>query len=279
MRKWFAYRHGELDYYRFSLYHFGTNMQTVYVFRIGDVLVDTAQSKSRNNLLSALEGRDVGSVVLTHHHEDHTGNAALIRREFNAEIYAHPECVDLLSRGPYITPLGRMISGNVEKVAANPVADLEVLDFGCTRLQAIYTPGHCDDHIAFYEPDRGWLFPGDLYVADRIKYFESNEDIDMQISSLERMCALDFDVLLCSHNPKLKNGKARLARKLELFKQFYGDVADMHRKGMSAQDIFKATGRKENKFYKIMTVGHFTAVNMVKSVIRAEQQKEKARGF
>lgn len=31
----------------------------------------------------------------------------------------------------------------------------------CT-LTVLHTPGHSDDSVCFYEPDRGWLFAGDL---------------------------------------------------------------------------------------------------------------------
>jgi glyoxylase-like metal-dependent hydrolase (beta-lactamase superfamily II) len=187
---------------------------------------------------------------------------------------AHPICAELMTKGFLVSPLGRLISGNVRKVEVEPLADDEMLELGDYTLQVIPTPGHTPDHVAFYEPNRGWLFSGDLYVADRIKYFETNEDIKVQINSLERLVALDFDVLLCSHNPKLKDGKIRLERKLELFKTFYAEVIRLHQKGEKAEQILKSLGRKENNFYKYLTVGHFTAVNMVKSVLKAEELKE-----
>jgi glyoxylase-like metal-dependent hydrolase (beta-lactamase superfamily II) len=273
MKQWKVYRLGDLEYFRFSVYTLGVKMQTVYAFRIGEVLIDTAQSRSKENLKLALGASPVQTVLLTHHHEDHSGNAAWVRHKFKADIYAHPLCVEIMKKGPAVSPLGRIISGPVRKAVVQPVLDRQTLDLGPVRLTAIYSPGHTDDHIAYHAPDRGWLFSGDLYVADRIKYFEANEEIDVQIASLEKLTALDFDVLLCSHNPKLKQGKKRLVRKLELFRHFYGDVAAMHEKGMTAADIFKSTGRKENTFYKYITVGQFTAMNMVRSVIRAEEKK------
>lgn len=254
-----------------SLYRFGSNVQTVYIFRIGDVLIDTGQRLSRASVREALGGTRIAHILLTHHHEDHSGNAAWMAARYNARLYGHRLCAELMRNGPYISPLGILLSGGVDKAAVQPVEDGELLDFDRVKLKAVHTPGHTDDHLAFYDADRGWLFPGDLYVADRIKYFETNESIADQIASLEKLVALDFDVLLCSHNPKLKEGKKRLARKLELFREFYGEVADRHRHGQSAAEIFRATGRRENYFYKYLTVGHFSAINMVRSVIRDEQ--------
>ncbi len=268
--RWWTYTHDDLEYYRFSIYHFGSNMQTVYAFRLGDLMIDTGHSRSHKNLRAGLHDHSLRTLLLTHHHEDHTGNAAFLKKKYGVEVKAHPICARMMTNGFTVTPLGRLISGHVAKTQVEALEDRQVLDLGKYKLEAIFTPGHTDDHVAYYEPNKGWLFPGDLYVADRIKYFESNENIKTQIDSLKKMLALDFDTLLCSHNPQLKNGKKRLSRKLELFEQFYGEVIRLHHQGLSANEILKALGRKENYFYKFMTVGHFTAVNMVKSVLKAE---------
>ena len=268
--RWWTYTHDDLEYYRFSVYRFGSNMQTVYAFRMGEILIDTGQSNSRRNVKAALNGHSIHSILLTHHHEDHTGNVAYLKYKHESEVKAHPICADRMTNGFTVSPLGRVISGNVAKAKVEYVLDGEVLDFGRYTLQAIYTPGHTDDHMAYYEPNKGWLFSGDLFVADRIKYFESNEDIKVQIESLKKMVALDFNTLLCSHNPQLKKGKERLSRKLELFVQFYGEVLRLNKKGLSETEILKSLGRKENYYYKFMTIGHFTAVNMVKSVLKSE---------
>lgn len=268
--KWWKYNFEELTYYRFSIYHFGMNMQTVYLYRFGEHLVDTAQRNSRENIDVIIEGRPISNIFLTHYHEDHTGNAAYLQKINNAKIFAHPICAEMMTKGFTVSPLGRLISGNVSKAVVNSMADGEVVYLDGYQLQAIYTPGHTNDHTAFYEKNRGWLFSGDIYVADRIKYFESNEDIKEQIKSLKKLVALDFDVLFCAHNPKLKGGKKRLERKLELFESFYNEVLRLNTQGLDDNEILKALGRKENFFYKFMTVGHFTAVNMVKSVLKAE---------
>ena len=49
--------------------------------------------------------------------------------------------------------------------------------------------GHCRDHTVYLEASAGWLFAGDLYLGERIKYFRGNERIDQQIASLRRVLA------------------------------------------------------------------------------------------
>ena len=268
--RWWSYQLDELNYYRFSLYHFGRNMQTVYMYHFGDVLIDSAQSNSDKNVRTALLDKSIDTILVTHHHEDHSGNLAWLKDENDALVYAHPKAAKKLTRGFTVSPLGRLISGKVDKVKTLAIEDGQRIEAGPFQIIAVHTPGHTDDHMAYHVPERGWLFSGDMYVADKIKYFESSEDISLQIESLKKMTLLDFDALLCSHNPKTHDGKKRLLRKLDLMENFYGEVMKLHDKGMSANDILKAMGRKENHFFKIMTVGHFTAVNMVKSVLRSE---------
>lgn len=256
--------------FRFSIFRLNRNLQTVYLYHLGNTLIDTAQSKSRDTVLEHISDLPVEQILLTHFHEDHTGNAAFLSRHFNAPVYAHPICAKMISDGLKIPPLGALISGGVEKVQVHDLHDTEPVDAGKYKLQPIHTPGHTPDHYSYYVAEKGWLFSGDLYVADKIKYFSEEESMKQQIQSLEKLCALDFEVLFCSHNPKLKDGKARLLKKLQDFKDFYGNVIDLYQQGYDFNAILRKTGRKENTFYNVVTLGSFNAINMVKSVLRDE---------
>lgn len=267
--RYWTYHEGDLHYYRFSLYYWGRNMQTVYAFRFGNVLIDSAQHNSRANVRTALAGKYPEMIFVTHHHEDHTGNLAWIVKESGAVAMAHALAARKLTRGFTVSPLGRLISGSVEKVPVKAIETGRPVQAGKYEVIPVHTPGHTNDHMVYYVPSEGWLFSGDMYVADRIKYFESTEDIGLQMESLHKMVALDFDMLLCSHNPKIHDGKKRLIRKLDLMENFYGEVLRLYNQGMTDTEILKALGRKENYFYKFMTAGQFTSVNMVRSAIRS----------
>ena len=34
------------------------------------------------------------------------------------------------------------------------------------RFDVLETPGHSPDHVCLWEPERGWLFTGDLFLAE-----------------------------------------------------------------------------------------------------------------
>ncbi|MCO5234199.1 MAG: MBL fold metallo-hydrolase [Chitinophagales bacterium] len=256
--------------YRFSVYRFNKNVQTVYVYFLGDTLIDTGQSHSRDIVIKSLENHNVKKIILTHHHEDHSGNASFLSNLFKIPVYGHAQTVGFLKNGMKLSPLAKYLTGNVDSVNVLKIDNNQLIDTGLTQLQAIHTPGHSVDHFAYYSKEKGWLFSGDLYVADKIKYFADFESMKQQIESLQLLTNLDFDTLLCSHNPKLKNGKLHLQKKLQDFQDFYGTVVDLYNKGYNIEAILKKTGRRENSVYSILTMGSFCATNMVKSVLKDE---------
>ena len=260
----------DLAYYRFSVYRMGQNVQTVYTFHLGNTLIDTAHSNSRLEVLQRFESKGIEKILLTHYHEDHSGNAGYLKRKWHIPVYGHSETGKMLKKGYNVSPLSKVISGNVSRVEVTPLLETDDFFAGQYKIQPIFTPGHSHDHYSYYVPEKGWLFSGDLFVAERIKYFANFESISEQIKSLKKLCSLDFDVLLCSHNPKTKNGKEHLQRKLQNFEDFYGTVARLNKEGLSPTEILTKTGRKENAFYNMITLGNFNAVNMVKSVLKDE---------
>jgi len=43
------------------------------------------------------------------------------------------------------------------------------------EMVPVHTPGHAKDHTIYFLQDAGVLFSGDLYLADKIKFFRSDE--------------------------------------------------------------------------------------------------------
>lgn len=272
MVKYWRYNHQNVEYYRFSVYRMNKNVQTVYMYYFDGLLIDTGMRHARNEVCQIFQNHDVQKIVLTHHHEDHSGNVAYLMKHFNIHAYAHPLAVDIIKKGYKVSPLASLVNGEVERAYMHP---LEEKSFSTYKYSVfpIYTPGHCNDHYCYYVPEQGWLFSGDIYVADKIKYFVYYEDFGKQIRSLQKLIALDFDVLFCSHNPKTINGKQHLINKLQFFIDFYEKTIALHQKGMKPGEILKTLGMKENNFYAVITLGNFTAINMVQSAIKSYENK------
>jgi len=274
----FKYEFDGVHYYRFSVYRLGSNVQTVYTFVLDDVLIDTAQSHNRDNILQVAKDHHIAKIILTHHHEDHSGNVAFLMDELDIDAFAHPETVRILKKGIKVSPLSRLLSGDVAGAHLKPLAETDRIVTEKYSLQPIYTPGHCSDHYCYYEAEKGWLFSGDLYVADKIKYFASFESLLTQIESLKKLIALDFDVLFCSHNPKTHGGKQRLKNKLQFFEDFAGTVTGYYEQGHNARQIFALMGKKDYYVNNYLTLGNFCAENMVHSVVKDLKKMKSATG-
>jgi glyoxylase-like metal-dependent hydrolase (beta-lactamase superfamily II) len=258
--------------FRWTSYLFGRRYRlAVQAYFVDGLLIDTGPGKLREEVLADLSPLPIEQIFLTHHHEDHTGNlAALCAPLPNVPIYAHPRCAALLKNPPRISLAEKLTWGNHTAVQTIQPVDTELSTFKYT-FTPIYTPGHAIDHLALHEPNEGWLFSGDLYVHPYITYFVANECMATQIKSLKKLLALDFERLLCSHSTEQQNGHTLLRQKLQFFQTFSGRVLHWHGEGLSDKEIMRKMQLKERWMIKILSGGWLSALNMVRSVLRAQR--------
>jgi glyoxylase-like metal-dependent hydrolase (beta-lactamase superfamily II) len=246
----------------------GTPLMTVFSFRAGSTLIDTGQSHMRREVLEMARSEKIQTVLLTHCHEDHSGNARAINAGLGIPVYGGTLTADKLSRPSRILPYQRLIWGPSEPVALRVLPD-EGIEADGLRFIPVHTPGHAKGHLVYLIPEEGWLFSGDLYLSDRIKYFRADERIDEQITSLKRVLTLDFDALFCAHHPKPANGKAFIRRKLQSLEDFYGRTTELAEQGLDPAAIMKELRLREVWKIKLLCFGNVSMENMVRSAIRA----------
>ncbi|MEO7886605.1 hydroxyacylglutathione hydrolase [Polaromonas sp.] len=134
------------------------------------------------------------SILVTHHHADHTGGVAALRETWGATVYGPatesiPQPYTPLRGGDSVTALG--------------------LDF-----QVIDVPGHTAGHIAFYTPEldnRPLLFCGDtLFSGGCGRLFEGTPA--QMLTSLDKLAALPGNtVVCCTHEYTLSNLRFAMA--------------------------------------------------------------------
>ncbi len=167
----------------------------------GSLVVDTGFPWARRRLRAALidlgANRTITTVVNTHYHEDHTGNNDLIAALCGAHVLAHLEAVPEI-RFPTEPRWYRSFLFGPSRIA-------EVEEIGAIvttqhlQFQVIETPGHCPGHICLFEPNRKWLFSGDLYVAADLDSQLSDADGPKWISSLETALELKPEWMFDAH--------------------------------------------------------------------------------
>ncbi len=184
---------GPVTAYQLGYSPIGPPLMSVHLYVLDTVLIDTAQRHMRTEVIGMLKDHVIERILLTHYHEDHSGNAAEIHRMFSAEVLGHSLTAEKMNGGLNILPYQHLVWGKAGQVKVTPLPDC--IDTGCYRFIPVHTPGHSKDHTVYLETRNGWLFSGDLYLGDRIKYFRSDEKFSDQIDSLKIVLTLDFNAL------------------------------------------------------------------------------------
>src|SRR5205807_7740438 len=115
-------------------------------------------------LLDAVRGETVTHILVTHTHRDHSPNTARIKAATGATAYAE---------GPHRASRPRFESEkhNPESGADRDfkpdvaVRHGEIIDGAGWKLEAVATPGHTANHLAFAWPDRNINFVGDHVIG------------------------------------------------------------------------------------------------------------------
>ena len=143
------------------------------------VLIDTGTRWDRKQILAALPpGTRLTSILLTHGHCDHAGNAAFLAERFGAKLVAHEEeRVYVETRRTYIPrgiraigprgilcALGEMAFPVKRRKVDVIVQEGDRVDTPIGPLTVLHTPGHTPGHVSYFHEGEGWLFSGDALL-------------------------------------------------------------------------------------------------------------------
>ncbi len=248
----------------------GREILPVYCYAIGGTLVDTGISSVSDEVVAAARRARVERVVLTHHHEDHSGNAARLA-SLGVEVFATRPGVRLVGRD-----LPRRFYQHVLWGEADPVAAREVpatVPFGRFAARVVPASGHSVDQLALHVPEKGWLLSGDAFVAERVKVFRGDEDFHETCTTLERFLTLDFDALLCAHRPRFTGGKDAIRAKLAWLRELEGRVLESRAKGRSVRRIVRELGIEPSSSFYTLTFGDVTTANLVRSILEGPRKR------
>ena len=267
-----SFTHQATTAFKFGSYPFSPPRMFTHVYFIDGLLIDTGHVNMRKEICAELIDLPVDQMLITHHHEDHSGNTDAVQQLFDCPVYASASCAEIMKSPPPISPAQYLTWGKYDPYYKFKIAGDQVKTSNYT-FDIIPIPGHAIDMIALHEKEQGWLFSADLYVYHRIKYFMRAESMAEQIESLKIILTLEFDQMYCSHYPQLDvDPKALLKKKLEFFEDFYGRVSDFYQKGYDAKRIMQSMGLKEDWNVRLLSLGGLSTLNMVRSVIRDEDK-------
>jgi glyoxylase-like metal-dependent hydrolase (beta-lactamase superfamily II) len=259
-------QHEEIEGIRVGRFNARINT-TCIVYRIGATVIDTGPPNQWRNVRRFLEEREVRRVVVTHHHEDHSGNLGSIRSTLGPEIYSPTDGIAPLREGWVLRPYQKIIWGRPARVQSEVVP--EEIDLGSGRtLRALPCPGHSTDMTCYIDTQSGWLFTGDLFISQRAKYLRADEDVRQYIESLGRVLELDFDTVFCSHRGVVPDGKAALRAKLDFLVRLCERVRHLRDEGRTPHEITRELLGRED-WLSWMTGLHFSKRNLIRACLDA----------
>lgn len=142
--------------YRLGWSPVGNPLMTVCLYVLEDIMIDTGQPHMKKEVLEIASDHKITRVLLTHHHEDHSGNAGDIQKRLGARISGHGLTAAKLISGRRIMPYQYLVWGRSSRCEVETLP--EHIEHENYRFENIYTPGHAKDHTVYLVKDRGWLF-------------------------------------------------------------------------------------------------------------------------
>ncbi|UXD88783.1 MBL fold metallo-hydrolase [Thalassolituus hydrocarboniclasticus] len=241
IRKKYRYDNGEHSVTGTRVGRFNLGINTTFiVYRIGDTLIDTGPSNQWREVKQVLQEDHqqtaLRQLLITHHHEDHSGNAQRISQLTGVLPHAPVQGQEKLARG-YRTPLlQRIIWGSPRPVATQALHNDLTLSDGSPVIP-VHTPGHAKDLTCLFLPQQKYLFSGDMYISKSLKYLRIDEHLGELIHSLDKLLALDFEILFCPHRGIVEDGKAALQEKRDNLYQLCKQAQQLQQQGLKEEEI------------------------------------------
>jgi hydroxyacylglutathione hydrolase len=146
-------------------------------------------------LQSAVGGRSLVAICLTHAHADHAGAAMELAARLGARLAASADTLDRLALD------GRALNDG----------DVVQVDAGSTALEALHTPGHSGDHLSYLWHPSEVLFTGDLVLGQGSSMVAHPDgSVGDYLASLNRLIELAPKLICPGHGPPVENAVQKL---------------------------------------------------------------------
>ncbi len=262
---------GFVNSIRMTSQFLGLPLYKVNAFFVDGLLIDTGSTLGRDRFLKLLDTLHPDIVVNTHHHEDHTGNNFSIREKYGLLPLAHSKTYSYLQDPSQWLPWYRRLVWGCPHSSETKELDSKIQTKNFF-FSVIPTPGHSDDHICLYEPNEGWLFSGDLFLSEKMKYLREEENIFSIIDSLERVAALHPKKMFCSFNGSVDHPMDAIHKKIEWLENLQKGVKEGICQGLSLREIQRRLlGRGDR--WGFITAGQISKRNLIKAFIKGKRSE------
>jgi len=196
-------------------------------------------------LHAALEGRRLGRLVNTHSHSDHIGGNAAVQRAFGCSITVPKGMAQAVADWDETALLLSVIDQAGEPFRADAtLAAGGRFVAGELEWQAIATPGHDMDALAYYNAERRILMSGDALWRDGFgilfaDVLGTGDALGETRRTLEAIGRLAVDVVVPGHGAPFAEFDDALERAFARLRAFEADGARMARNAIRACITFR----------------------------------------
>ena len=181
-----------------------TNTMIVGTDRLYIVDPATADADEQKRLFDKIddllaEGKQLESILLTHHHFDHVGAVNAVSLRYGMPVRAHELCYPRIADG---------------YLRGKSLADGDILPLGTApdgsknwHLKVMHTPGHAIDHLCYLESRYQAAIVGDmLSTVSTILINPPEGHMRTYLDSLRRLLATPIRTLYPAHGPAHRDG-------------------------------------------------------------------------
>jgi glyoxylase-like metal-dependent hydrolase (beta-lactamase superfamily II) len=249
------------DVERIRLASWGSRMASMDVsaYLVHGVLVDNGFPLAHRELARVLDERSIIGAMLTHYHEDHAGNAALLA-ERGTSLAMHPLTLERLRDPGRVRLYRRVVWGSPSRLTSTP------REFSTeVPLEFVHTPGHTDDHQVVWDAERRTLFSGDLWLGVRATIMHESENPYRIIESLRTVLALEPERMFDAHRGLVRDPITALSAKISYLEDTIAAISAKHAAGWSDRAILRhVLGGDEP--VAIASGGEYSRLNFVRAV-------------
>lgn len=242
------------------------------------LLIDTGMGAER---ISEIDRRKrIDQVIFTHSHPDHILNWHLLKDRHLLFPKETPNTVHDLEQ------LGRRFAGNGEggarwteifgrrmglvplRLPDSTFSDGDVLDLGGTKLEAIHTPGHLNDHYCFLDRKSGILITADIdFSSFGPWYCNPESDIAVFHESIRKVMSVPCSMVCPSHGAPV-DGRAtdHFEEFIEGFKRHQRKLLKICRHPITLEEITAKSPFFKGKFPDEVIQREFEG-NMIRKIL------------
>jgi glyoxylase-like metal-dependent hydrolase (beta-lactamase superfamily II) len=231
----------------------------VSAYLVRGILVDTGFPHAAADFRRFVDENRLQGVVVTHWHEDHAGNAALVVARGLPVAIAPATLAQLRGGAAASIRFYRRFVWGVAPPVPPSVVPLE-----SDSLRVIHTPGHTPDHHVVWDEERGTLFSGDLFLGVKVRATFPDEHPRQLVATLRLVADLTPERMFDAHRGPVPNPAAALRSKADWLEETVEQIEAKIRAGWRDRAIRRDVLGRE-AFVARVSGGEYSKLTFVRA--------------